>query len=553
MHVAQEPLARSRLLLLFLVLAVVWFGTLGHRKLFHPDEGRYAEIPREMVATGDWVTPRLNGIKYFEKPPLQYWATAIAYVTFGQAQWTSRLWTALSGFLVVLLIYAAGVRLLGQEPGLYAALVLASSSGFIFSGRFNTLDMGLTLFLTLALVAFLFAQHDRASAGGRAFWMHVAWAAAAGAVLSKGLIGAVLPAGALVAYTLSTRDVSPWRRLHAVTGLLLFIAVTAPWFVRVSLANPEFPHFFFVHEHFERFLTTVHHRVEPWWFFLPVLVLGLLPWTTLVPAALARGWRENTADGSFRRRRFLLAYAAFILLFFSASSSKLPGYALPMLPPIALLVGDRLATLAASRLRRHLAVPMLLGLVLIAAPLVIERSGIELLAAALPHALAVWLSAAGAVLVAGACFALHCTTRGRVRPAIVGIALATLVAGQFIDRGAESLSASRSGYDLAMRIAPLLTPQTPIYSFGMYEQSLPFYLGRTVTLVGSAEEMAFGLSQEPQIWIANPLDFEPRWRAEPGAVAIMRTMYFEMFERMGLPMQVVTRDADRVVVVHPGA
>ncbi len=553
MDVAQEPLARSRLLLLFLALAVLWFGNLDHRKLFHPDEGRYAEIPREMVAAGDWVTPRLNSIKYFEKPPLQYWATAVAYETFGTAQWTSRLWTALSGFLVVLLVYAAGVRLFGAEPGLHAALVLVSSIGFIFSGRFNTLDMGLTLFLTLAVVAFLFAQHERARAGERSFWMHLAWAAAAGAVLSKGLVGAVLPAGALVTYTLLTRDFALWRRLHVVTGSLLFLALTAPWFVQVSLANPEFPHFFFIHEHFERFLTSVHHRVEPWWFFLPVLILGLLPWTTLVPAALAGGWREHAAAGGFRPRRFLLAYAAFILLFFSASSSKLSGYVLPMLPPIALLVGERLASIPASRLRRHLAVPMLLGLFLIAAPFAIEAGNIEPIAAALPEALAVWLSAAGLVLVAGACFGIHRAKRGRLRPAVVGIALATLVAGQFIDRGAESLSPARSGYDLAVKIAPLLRPDTPLYSFGMYEQSLPFYLGRTVTLVGSAEEMAFGLSQEPQLWIANPLDFEPRWRSEPGAVAVMRTMYFEMFERMGLPMQVVTRDADRVVVVHPGA
>ncbi|MCU0972931.1 MAG: glycosyltransferase family 39 protein, partial [Burkholderiales bacterium] len=142
-------------------MAVVWFGNLEYRRLFHPDEGRYAEIPREMVATADWITPRLNGIKYFEKPPLQYWATAIAYRAFGASEWTSRLWTALSGFLAVLLVYAAGVRLFGAEAGLYAALILVSSAGFVLGGHFNTLDMGLTFFQTLAVVAFLFAQRYR--------------------------------------------------------------------------------------------------------------------------------------------------------------------------------------------------------------------------------------------------------------------------------------------------------------------------------------------------------------------------------------------------------
>lgn len=550
MHVVQEPLARSRLLLLLLAVAVVWFGNLEYRKLFHPDEGRYAEIPREMVASADWLTPRLNGIKYFEKPPLQYWATAAAYRVFGEAQWTSRLWTALSGFLAVLLTYAAGVRLSGPDAGLYAALLLVSSAGFVLGGHYNTLDMGLTFFLTLALVAFLFAQRDHQTRRGRALWMHVAWAAAAGAVLSKGLVGAVLPAGGLVAYTLLTRDFAVWRRLNPVTGVLLFLALAAPWFVQVSLANPEFPRYFFIHEHFQRFLTTAHYRDQPWWFFLPVLVLGLLPWTTLVPGGLAQAWRSESDGSGFRARRFLLAYAGFILLFFSASSSKLEAYVLPMLPAIALLLGERVAALQPGRLRRHLVFALTLGLVVLAAPIVLRRFGpVEL--AALPETFDRWLQAAGAVLAAGAAGALHLAGRGRPRGAVVVAALAALVAAQFGNSGAEALSPARSGYDLAVKIAPLLRPDTPFYSFGMYEQTIPFYLKRKTTLVGSAEEMAFGLGQEPQLWIGDPRDFEPRWRSEPGALAIMRPVYFDLLAKFGVPMRVVANDDRYVVVTSP--
>lgn len=550
MHVVQEPLARSRLLLLLLAVAVVWFGNLEYRKLFHPDEGRYAEIPREMVASADWLTPRLNGIKYFEKPPLQYWATAAAYRVFGEAQWTSRLWTALSGFLAVLLTYAAGLRLSGPDAGLYAALLLVSSAGFVLGGHYNTLDMGLTFFLTLALVAFLFAQRDHQTRRGRALWMHVAWAAAAGAVLSKGLVGAVLPAGGLVAYTLLTRDFAVWRRLNPVTGVLLFLALAAPWFVQVSLANPEFPRYFFIHEHFQRFLTTAHYRDQPWWFFLPVLVLGLLPWTTLVPGGLAQAWRSESDGSGFRARRFLLAYAGFILLFFSASSSKLEAYVLPMLPAIALLLGERVAALQPGRLRRHLVFALTLGLVVLAAPIVLRRFGpVEL--AALPETFDRWLQAAGAVLAAGAAGALHLAGRGRPRGAVVVAALAALVAAQFGNSGAEALSPARSGYDLAVKIAPLLRPDTPFYSFGMYEQTIPFYLKRKTTLVGSAEEMAFGLGQEPQLWIGDPRDFEPRWRSEPGALAIMRPVYFDLLAKFGVPMRVVANDDRYVVVTSP--
>ena len=135
---------RSTLIFLALLLAAVWFGTLDMRKLVRPDEGRYAEIPREMVATGDWLTPRLNAIKYFEKPPLQYWATATAYTVFGEHHWTARLWPALTAFLCVLLIYFAGRKLFGEVTAFYAALILASSPGFIIVAQINKLDMGLT-------------------------------------------------------------------------------------------------------------------------------------------------------------------------------------------------------------------------------------------------------------------------------------------------------------------------------------------------------------------------------------------------------------------------
>ena len=125
------------------------------------------------------------------------------------------------------------------------------------------------------------------------------------------------------------------------------------------------------------------------------------------------------------------------------------------------------------------------------------------------------------------------------------------MASQLANTGAESLSPLRSGYDLAVKIAPLLKPDTPFYSFGMYEQTLPFYLGRTMTLVGSAEEMAFGLEQEPDLWIRNPEDFERIWRGQREAIAIMRPMYFDLFEQRGMPMRVVTRDNRYVVVARP--
>ena len=341
------PLSRRLLVLLALVLMAVWFGTLNVRHLIRPDEGRYAEIPREMVATGDWLTPRLNGIKYFEKPPLQYWATATAYTVLGEHPWTARLWPALSGMLCLLLVFFAGRRLFSERIGFYAALILASSPGFIVVSHMNTLDMGLTLFMTATLMFFLLALRD--SGNTRSPWMLAAWASAALAVLSKGLIGIVLPGGVLMAYVLLQRD---WRllgRLRWGWGLAIFLAIAAPWFVLVQRANPEFFDFFFIHEHFARFATKAHRRVGAWWYFLPVLAYGMLPWLLYIPHALRDAWRARPAASEFRPQRFLALWAVLIFLFFSASSSKLPSYIVPILPALALLMAHRLAA-ASSRL-----------------------------------------------------------------------------------------------------------------------------------------------------------------------------------------------------------
>ncbi|MBI3068262.1 MAG: glycosyltransferase family 39 protein, partial [Betaproteobacteria bacterium] len=259
---AAMPAQRS-LLWLLLAVTLIWFSNLEYRKLVRPDEGRYAEIPREMAVSGDWLTPRLNGIKYFEKPPLQYWATAAAYTMFGEHHWTARLWPALTGWLGLLLVFFAGRRLFGNVAGFYSAVVLAGSPLYALVAHVNTLDMGVTFFMTAVLLAFLLAQHAAATPRENRTWMHVAWAAAALAVLSKGLIGVVLPAAALVVYSLVQRDFALWKRLHLASGVALFLLIAAPWFVAVSIANPEFPRFFFVHEHFERFLTTVHKRDQP--------------------------------------------------------------------------------------------------------------------------------------------------------------------------------------------------------------------------------------------------------------------------------------------------
>jgi 4-amino-4-deoxy-L-arabinose transferase-like glycosyltransferase len=546
---------------LLLVLAVVWFGGLGHRKLIKPDEGRYAEIPREMVASGDWLTPRLNDLKYFEKPPLQYWATAIAYEVFGISEWTSRLWTALTGFIGVLLVGYTAARLYDRKTGVYSALVLASSLAYVLLGHFNTLDMGLTFFITATWCAVLLARDATvrsaapdAHCGVRSgpspplVWMLAAWVAMALATLSKGPVAVVLSGGALVAYLAFTRDWKLLGTLAIVRGLAVFVLVAGPWFIAVSRANPEFARFFFIHEHVERFLTTEHRREGPIWYFVPVLCAGLLPWLSIAAVSLRPAWRAPSRAG-FHPERLLIALIVVVFAFFSLSGSKLPSYILPVFPAFAILIGRRLATIDGPTLKRHL-----IGIVALAAiatftigvvPFDSEDSAavVDAFRRTAVASLLVWLLATVLAIVLAA--------RARVGAAIVSAGLGATIGWSALLLGHETLGRGMSTYDLARDMKPYIAADTPIYSLGIFEHTLDFYLQRPVTLVAFQDELEFGLAQEPAKGIATLAAFVARWNADRAPLAIMAEDVFDTLAASGLPMRVVARDGRRIVIGKP--
>ncbi len=306
--------ARALFCLCILCFGLIWFWGLGHRPLFTTDEGRYAEIPREMLASGDWVTPRLDGLRYFEKPPLQYWTTAAAYGLFGVHDWVARLWSALAGFLTVIFAGFAAARLYGRTAGWLAAAALAGSFYFCFMAHFNTLDAGLAFTMSLTLFGFLLARRSPAHSRAELGWMLVAYGGAALAVLSKGLIGIILPGAVLVIYILVKRDFALVRRLRLLPGLTLFFVMTLPWFVAVSLRNHDFLYQFFMVQQFLRFLTPEQHRPGPWWYFFPLFVLAVLPWLVAAARALVRPARALAQRGDFDAAAFLWLWVVFIFV-----------------------------------------------------------------------------------------------------------------------------------------------------------------------------------------------------------------------------------------------
>ncbi|ADJ63590.1 glycosyltransferase family 39 protein [Herbaspirillum seropedicae] len=549
------------LLILFLL---VWFWMLGARVLVPTDEGRYAEMAREMVATQDWITTRLNGIKYFEKPPLQTWMNAITFELFGLGEWQARLWTGLCGLLGIGLAAYTGKRVFSARVGYYAALVLASSFFWAGMGHINTLDMGLSGMMTIALCALLMAQRDGASREGQRNWMLLCWAGMALAVLSKGLIGIVLPGAVLVLYTLFARDWAIWKRLHLVKGLLLFFAICTPWFVAVSLRNPEFPQFFFIHEHFQRFTTKIHSRTGPWYYFIPILLLGIIPWLGVFFQSLWKGTREqrDTAGynslngGRFQPKRLLLVWAVFIFVFFSISDSKLPSYVLPIFPALALLIAcyleeaDHKALAWAGSL---VALPSAVALAFIprVPELAKDAYSLPLVQAHMPY-----LYAGALIFFIGGIAAIRLARQNK-DGAVTALAATAFLAGQLLILGHEPQGRYSAGVDYVPALQAELKPETPIYLVGRYEQSLPFYLRRTMTLVQHADEMAFGLKQEPQLWLPTVDAFVAQWVADHAAgkkdIAIINpTIYQQLLERK-LPMRLIGQDPRRVIVANDPA
>ncbi|TMG76213.1 MAG: glycosyltransferase family 39 protein [Betaproteobacteria bacterium] len=535
-----------------LVCALLWFAGLEYRGLFMPDEGRYADIAREMLDSNDWVTPRHNGIKYLEKPPLQYWATAGAFAVFGADEWTARLWPALTSFLGILLAAFAGSRLAPGSPWIVTALTVAGCWGYFLGGQFLTLDMGLTFFLTAALLGFLLSRRADLPPRVERGWMILAWAAIACAVLSKGLIGIVLPGVALLVYVVIERDRALLRRLHWAPGLWVFGAIVLPWFVLVQHRNPEFFHFFFIHEHFERYLLPHHHRPGPWWYFAPVLLVALLPWTPSIPAALARGWKASASSG-FKPDRFLVIWTAIVVLFFSASQSKLPGYVLPALPAILLLFARHYPAMS-DGVRRAPALACVAGGVVLA-----------LLAGALPTLSAhlswtefdagysIWLFAAALALAAAGIAALGLLRRTRREASIAVLGLGSLLAAQLALSGAHVLDENYSSERLIKPVAgrELRFPRdAPFYSVATFDQSVPFYLGRPVTLVGYRDELAPGIASEPGKYVGSVDEFVSRWQEHGEAFAIMEPPLYEKLRARGLSGRVLARDTRQIILAR---
>ena len=325
---------------LFAVLAA-WFTVLAAwRPLAVPDEGRYTDVARWMLRSGDWVIPRLDGLPFLHKPPLYYWLEASVMAMTGPTVLSARVASLLGLWAVCLVSYVLLRRLADERSARWGVAVLATSPLAVLGGQYANLDMLVAGCISLTLMFAVLACHSEGRTRQRCWW--ATYAMAGLGVLAKGLIGIVLPGAVFVLWALLDRQ--PRRILQglSVIGLVLFLAVVAPWFWFGEQDIPGLTHFFIVVQHFQRYTQTGFNNAWGPWYYPAVVAAGLLPWTLAAIAA----WRGQSTPATTDTRslqRLGLVWFAVIMVFFSIPPSKLVGYILPLLPAVAMLLGPRLA------------------------------------------------------------------------------------------------------------------------------------------------------------------------------------------------------------------
>lgn len=323
-----------------MLCGVVFFYGLGSLPFIGPDEPRYAEVAREMFVSGDWITTRLGGINWFEKPALTYWLSAIGYKLFGETEFAARFGIAVFAAIGVLFIYFFGRRIRSPRFGYLSAAALATCGLWPGFARGATFDLPLSVAMELALLSFFVWEREEQEQGRSRLWWVFCFALGL-AVLAKGLVGIVLPGAVVGLYLLLTGRLNVVLKPKLLlVGAAIFLATAAVWYAPVIARHGrEFINEFFIGHHFQRYLSNKYKHPQPVYFFFVVVLLGSFPWSFFLVSSVWRALKDRRALLNDRLRILLWLWTLLPILFFSFSGSKLPGYILPVFPAVALLIG----------------------------------------------------------------------------------------------------------------------------------------------------------------------------------------------------------------------
>ncbi|QEG37267.1 glycosyltransferase [Bythopirellula goksoeyrii] len=477
-------------LLLTVIASTLLFTNLMYA-LIEPDETRYAQIALEMVHSGDWLVPRLHGKAYLDKPPLLYWLTASSYSLFGENQMSARLPCAVASLLTVLATFLLGWRLVGMRSAWIGALMLSLTGGFVLAGRFLLMDSLLSLFSTVGLLCALRAIYEPRRA---LFWWLVTGVACGLGVMTKGPVAPVLCFPPIVALAWLTRNYSMFRLRNLLAVTVPTMLISAPWFWQVAASQSEFIGYFFWKHNIHRFVTGLNHA-QPWWFYLPVLALGMLPSTFFVPAMVVFLGRKNAEACQARTQELgaLLLSSAWIVGFFSLSRCKLPTYILPAMPLLSLSLGKMLgdcrwssipsqANVLIEEYSSRAARQLVLGCTVLALVLLIAHVVVT------PNA--IWLALVIGLVPLVGCVLLwknQLTSDRRLVAATVGMSLLVTIIGYC--RVVPECANLRSVPQSAVRLQAELNGSTPIVLFGQPPEVTSFSI-QTATVEFSRDQSA---------------------------------------------------------------
>ncbi len=458
----------------------------------------HAATSKDMVLSGDWTTPTMNGERFFDKPAFHNWLVALAFVVFGFTEFAARLPNATLGLGCVLVTYLLGRRLYGPGAGFFGAVVLATAAEFFVLSRTVMHDMSLAFFVTLGLALWFVGHSKNAAERG---WFLLSYATFGGAMLAKGPTGVLLPGAVVFLFLLARQELRFLGRMSLGWGLLIGLLVAAPWYLAVSLRNPDYARYFFIELNFGSFLSEEAHHQEPFHYYLPVLLVGLLPWSFFLPAALVRAWQRKGED-RHGGTVFLLLWAGLYLAFFSAAESKLATYILPLFPPLALLLGrlwHELATTPTATLRRavlwsfapFLALPVGVILWVRTQPLPLTelavRYGVTLEEAVAPLV--------ALILGLAAAFVLVLLRRTRTGFAGIAVSFAACIA-LFFAFIVPVMNLHRSSREMALELDELLPEGEPIVNCGNMRDSALFYTDRRLRMIRNRKVVRDLLSSE---------------------------------------------------------
>lgn len=503
---------------ILLAVGVVWFALffrLGSLPLLQPDEGRNAEVAREMKESGAWLSPSYNGIPYLDKPAFYFKAVALSLAAFGDNETAARLPSALFGLALLALAYAFCRRVHGPRCALLAVVIIATMPLYLVNSRTVIFDIALAFFVSAAIFAGFRAEECNGPA--RRNWYLLGALAAGLATLVKGPVGFLIPGLVLLVFHRVEGRRGVWKRFFAPLNLLVFFGVTLPWFIGLSWQHPDFPRYGLIEESFHRFTTVKFHRTQPFYFYALIVAAMFFPWSFVLPeagvAAWKRKWFQSPAD------RLCLVWAIVVVIFFSLSKSKMPGYILSATVACGILVARFFERAIANpegkagRIigRAAISLAILCSLAVIAALYLSSRLKPMASLMGIPPADAEALSHhfTGPIIFLLGFAALSLLVRWRRDIGLGFVCFALFPVCLFIvNLGAIGVVFNaKSARQLAQQI-PALPPQTELACLECFPGGLPFYLKRTVTLITAdgreltSNYILFRLKKDP-VWPTN--------------------------------------------------